>query len=100
MSDEKSELASIASSLRAYLEVQSDSGATGIPRGGHDRGLRAPSASQSDASGHDRGLRAPSASQGDASPRGASPAAQPAMGGFAPPVPPSSAPPLSLEPAT
>jgi uracil-DNA glycosylase family 4 len=37
---EKSELQSIASSLRAYLEVQSETGATGIPRA--DRALRAP----------------------------------------------------------
>ena len=36
-SEEKSELASIASSLRAYLEIQSESGATGIPKGSRER---------------------------------------------------------------
>ena len=42
--DEKSELASIASSLRAYLEIQSESGATGIPRvpKGGSRGAKPP----------------------------------------------------------
>jgi uracil-DNA glycosylase family 4 len=76
---ERSELASIAASLRAYLEIQSESGATGIPK-----------------------RTSPPQSKQAPAPASTTPSLPAAPPLSAPPisVAPLSAPPISLEPAT